>query len=114
MVTERAGGSLQSTVGSRPPQPASGAVPEAGSCWLITMFRDAKGTSLNGVSVEAISRFHPKGVSQDRTLEALNFAHNAADKRVAHLTLGGSEKEDCLELCQIAAMVIHTATGHYL
>jgi hypothetical protein len=78
------------------------------------MFRDAKGEGLKSVPVEAISRFHPKGVSQARTLEALNFARKAADKRVAHLTFGGSEKEGELELYQIEVIVIHTATGYYL
>jgi hypothetical protein len=43
---------------------------------LSTMFWDAKGTSLKRVSVGAISRFRPKGVSEDQTLEALNFTPN--------------------------------------
>ena len=81
---------------------------------LISMFRDAKGTSLKSASGEAISRFRPKGVSEESTLEALNFTRKAADKRVAHLTFGGSEKEEEMQLYQIAAIAIHTATGYHL
>jgi hypothetical protein len=79
---------------------------------LSTMFRDAKGTSLKRVSVGAIWRFRPKGVSEDQTLERLNFTPKAADKSA--FAFGGSEKEEEMPLYQIAAIAIHTATGYHL
>ena len=81
---------------------------------IITMFTDAKGDSLKGFPVEAISQFCPKGIPRARTLDALKFTRKAADKRVAHLTWGASERPDEIELYQIAAIAIHTAIGYYL
>jgi hypothetical protein len=81
---------------------------------LITMFKDAKGESLKGVPVEAISEFCPKGISRDQTLEALKFTRKAADKRVAHLTAGASERPDEIQLYQIATMAIHHAVSYHL
>ena len=78
------------------------------------MFKDAKGDTLKSVPIEAVSPFHPKGISQDRTLEALNFTCEAADKRVAHLTMGGSMREEEIQLYSVAAISIHSATSYHL
>jgi hypothetical protein len=81
---------------------------------LIAMFKDAKGENLKSVPVDAISWFHPKGVSQHLTLDALNFTRKAADERVANLTVGEYGRQEEIQLYQIAAIAIHTATGYHL
>lgn len=81
---------------------------------VITMFRDRCGSNLDMVPRESTAKLHPSDITDSMTLQALNFAHQAASKRVAHLTFGGPESEEENELCQIASLAIREAVGRYL
>jgi hypothetical protein len=82
---------------------------------LITMFQRPNGENLSPVPLSCVAKFHPPEVSESKTLEALKFTKLAADKAVAHLTLGPPKQEDeDIKLYQISCLAIRDAVEHYL
>jgi len=82
---------------------------------LITMFQHPSGKNLKPVSLSEVAKCHPSTFSKTKTLEALQFIKLAADKAVAHLTLGppqpmGNE----IELYQLAYLSIREAIARHL
>jgi hypothetical protein len=60
----------------------------------VVMFQHPNGKNLSSVPLEAVAEFRPCEVSESKTLKALKFTKQAADKAVAHLTLGPPKQED--------------------
>jgi hypothetical protein len=82
---------------------------------LITMFQHPSGKNLDPVPLSEVATCHPPTFSDTETLEALKFTKLAADKAVAHLTLGPPQpKGDEIELYQLAYLAIREAIAHHL
>jgi hypothetical protein len=88
---------------------------------LITMFKHLDGRNLRSVSLSDVAKFHPPDFSESKTLEALKFTRRAADKAVAHLTLGPSQEEEIqryqdeeIQRYQVSCLAIRAAIEHYL
>jgi len=81
---------------------------------VITMFKRRNGDKLRSVPLESVSHFHPANLSEHQTLEALNFTKQAADKGVAHLTLGQPQQENAIPYYQAACLAIRGSVDHCL
>jgi hypothetical protein len=82
---------------------------------FITKFQHPNGDNLSPVPLSAVAGFPPPGVSEGETLEALEFTKKAADKAVAHLTLGPpDQKGKEMRLYQITCLAIRSAVDHHL
>jgi hypothetical protein len=82
---------------------------------LITMFQRPTGENLASVPLSQVAKFPPPEVSESKTLEALKFSKRAANKAVAHLTLGPPQQEDEeIQLYQVSCLAIRAAIEHHL
>jgi hypothetical protein len=88
---------------------------------LITMFQHQNGEKLCAVPRSTVAKFHPPAISESKTLKALEFTQVAADKGVAHLTLGPLEEDEsdkegetALQLYQVSCLAIRAAIEHHL
>jgi hypothetical protein len=82
---------------------------------LIKMFQRPNGKKLSRVPLRAVAKFHPPELSESNTIDALEFTKLAADKAVAHLTLGPPQQEgEEIQLYQISCLAIRAAIEHHL
>jgi hypothetical protein len=82
---------------------------------LITMFQRPNGENLASVPLSQVAKFPPPEVSEGTTLEALKFTKQAANKAVAHLTLGPPQQErEKIQLYQVSCLAIRAAIEHHL